>query len=427
MSDHELAPACLEQPALTAMARGVPTPTSDRALTEAYRIRTRWLGMSFLVLILQVTGCRGSAGDSEPGGMLVSVVPICRFSVPRSDDGERVEISGVAIRYRTANADGAPLTASAGLFYTSNPKDRNLVCYVRGTLLPGEAELSPSRYDGGPRFDSGRGSEIREAIRAFAGSGFVLVMPDLIGYGESAGIAHPYMVMRSMASTSRDAIRAARRACSNAGIAIRPGICIGGYSQGASAGMSLHRLLEREDPRGRPVACAALFAGVYATSATINRFLCVNEDHPAANLYVWAIYNFELWDGPGLPIGTLLNSPFAEHFDWNKPHSIPSNPRITINDAVRTTILRDPSDPLAQGIAANDCFDWTPRAPVWLHHGTADDIAPFFNSQIAFETMRQYNSPVHLVPYLTMDHDQPFRLYLLSACAEMLQVTSSPN
>ena len=37
----------------------------------------------------------------------------------------------------------------------------------------------------------------------------------------------------------------------------------------------------------------------------------------------------------------------------------------------------------------NDRYNWKPQAPVFLHHGTHDDIVPFFCTQMAYEAMRK--------------------------------------
>ncbi len=36
----------------------------------------------------------------------------------------------------------------------------------------------------------------------------------------------------------------------------------------------------------------------------------------------------------------------------------------------------------------NDIYDWKPKAPVMLLHGTADDFVPFYNSQTAYDAMQ---------------------------------------
>jgi S1-C subfamily serine protease len=66
----------------------------------------------------------------------------------------------------------------------------------------------------------------------------------------------------------------------------------------------------------------------------------------------------------------------------------------------------------------SDRYDWRPLAPVFLHHGTHDDIVPFFCAQMAYEAMRARGGRVKLYPYLGKDRYQPVNTYLTRSLAD---------
>lgn len=331
------------------------------------------------------------------------------------------DVKAHRLTYSTSGLKGEQIVASAAVILPGSENAKGLVCYVRGTLLPSESASSPSFLRTGSPFDDGRGLEILKAATAFASCGFVVVLPDLIGYGASDSVPHPYMVTRYMASSSNDAIRATRMQCAKILAGSQSRLFLAGYSQGASAGMALHRHLEAEGIR---VTASSLLAGVYATQSTISRYMSTDSEHPASNLYAWAVYNFNLHSGDGRAIDHILKPKVARRFSWDLPASIPGNPRLAVRDEVREAVLRDMNHAITMSLKANDCYAWVPKAPILLHHGTADDVAPFFNSQIAFDKMSRHGGPVTLVPYLGMDHSEPFEHYLRSTCRAFLTMTA---
>jgi hypothetical protein len=57
-----------------------------------------------------------------------------------------------------------------------------------------------------------------------------------------------------------------------------------------------------------------------------------------------------------------------------------------------------------------------------LHHGTHDDIVPFFCAQMAYETMRARGGRVTLYPYLGMDHYQPVNRYVTRSLTDFAKI-----
>jgi dipeptidyl aminopeptidase/acylaminoacyl peptidase len=60
---------------------------------------------------------------------------------------------------------------------------------------------------------------------------------------------------------------------------------------------------------------------------------------------------------------------------------------------------------------------------VFLHHGTHDDIVPFFHAQMAYQAMRTRGGTVRLYPYIGMDHYQPVNVYVIRTLADFARLT----
>jgi dipeptidyl aminopeptidase/acylaminoacyl peptidase len=62
----------------------------------------------------------------------------------------------------------------------------------------------------------------------------------------------------------------------------------------------------------------------------------------------------------------------------------------------------------------NDVFDWKPKTPTRLYHGTADQLVFYFNSQNAVNAMKARGATnVELIPIPGKDHGTAIQDFLL--------------
>ncbi len=55
--------------------------------------------------------------------------------------------------------------------------------------------------------------------------------------------------------------------------------------------------------------------------------------------------------------------------------------------------------PLRLALQENNLYDWTPQAPMHIIHGLADELVPFENAQLAYDTFSSNGAPnVNLIP-----------------------------
>src|SRR5262249_61490464 len=96
----------------------------------------------------------------------------------------------------------------------------------------------------------------------------------------------------------------------------------------------------------------------------------------------------------------------------------PANPGDGLCAGFRARMLDRAEPEFRRAFEDSDRYDWRPLAPVFLHHGTHDDIVPFFHAQMAYQAMRARGGTVRLYTYLGKDHYQPVNAYVVRTLAD---------
>ncbi len=119
-------------------------------------------------------------------------------------------------------------------------------------------------------------------MQAMASAGFIVVIPDYIGFGASASLMHPYYHRESNDAAITDMIRAAAEftgsgftSASNNGK-----LFLMGYSQGGWATMSALQSLENNPLSGQEIVAASCGAGGYDLRM-ITAYLLQQSNYPA--------------------------------------------------------------------------------------------------------------------------------------------------
>ncbi|HKO80297.1 MAG TPA: hypothetical protein VJU78_07885, partial [Chitinophagaceae bacterium] len=87
------------------------------------------------------------------------------------------------IRYTTNNTDGKEVVASGAIFVPDTDGPLPLFNYNHGTYFPSQEKQAPSYLGYSYELIMGK---------LFAGAGYLVVMPDYLGYGATKNIEHPY-------------------------------------------------------------------------------------------------------------------------------------------------------------------------------------------------------------------------------------------
>jgi hypothetical protein len=392
-------------------------------------------GAGPLGLRLNFAGAASPEGDQGGMGVLKSgeliktdtaVAIFGRHRVEGSRKWIRHDIEVYRVTYKTQDADGTPIVASGAVVIPKVPKTEGklrLMCYHRGTIIPVYDEYTaPSYYCLRNNESIYQNYEPSFLIATFASAGYLVAASDGIGYGATQGREHPYVHASSLAQSSLDLLRAARELATRKGVEVEPRVFITGWSEGGLAGMALHEVIERTCREEFRVAASSLLAGCYALSAMMDLFCQYDEDFPEYQIAYWKLRSMARVYGLKRRFDQIVVPPFAAALEKDVLADAPKNPQVGLDPGFRNAYLNDPNDEMRRALRDNDRYNWKPIAPVCLHHGTHDDIVPFFCAQMAYEAIRARGGCVKIYPYLGKDHYQPVNRYVTGSLADFDEV-----
>ena len=306
--------------------------------------------------------------------------------VPGAQNG----VSVYKLRYATTDAFGEPTVASGALVLPDTPECYHaLACYMHGTIL--ERDNVPSRLS----------SEI--LVGYFLGAyGYVAVLPDYLGLGDSPGM-HPYIHADTEASASLDMLRAAREFCEQQDMLLNGQLFLAGYSQGGHACMATHKLIEEQHADEFTVTASAPCSGPYDVSGVQAQVMVDTVPYPAPYYLPYVLFAYrevypwlyDSWDEVlQEPWATVLPPLFdGTHSSAEVDAVMPSVPSQILQDSVLQAFSNDPDHPFRLALQENDLYDWAPQAPVRMLFCEADSHVFYENSMVALDAMNANGAP----------------------------------
>jgi hypothetical protein len=366
-----------------------------------------------------------TSGHGSARGRLVSVTPLRALGTPSAVRAEltadgfdpapaRYGVRSYRLVYRTVGQHGRPATASGLLVLPIGGQHRlSLVSFTHGTeVYRGDGpSMSPSGFEPGPAY-------------TYASAGFAAAAPDYLGLGTGPG-GQAWMDVPSETTAALDMLRAARGYLTSHGRAVRPGVLVTGFSQGASAALGLGRALQGgADPSLRlgalaPVSGAYDFAGVTIPSILDGDLVRLNPDRQLGAKYsvLYTALTLVSFDRVHRVYGSpaeVFKPPYATtvpHLldgDHTGPQVFSGTPATL--DALLTArgwaLLRHPSGGLAAELRTIDsvCSDWAPAVPVRLYMATDDEQAVNANTAHCQAALTARGARVQVVNLGTPDY-----------------------
>jgi len=304
------------------------------------------------------------------------------------------------ITYKTTYK-GQDITASALVTLPKNAPSAPIVSFQHGTVSAySQAPTALGLYD-------------PESIlySALASPGFIAVAPDLLGFGSSKSVIHPYYVEDLTASAVRDAVRAARDLASDEGVGFNGKLFLAGYSEGGYATMATHKSIEAEPLEQMTLIASFPAAGGYDIKAMQEYFWGLESyEQPFYLAFVAQAYKTTF--GWTEPLTDVFNEPYASKIPALLDGSKTNN---QINDALTTNIADLVSADILSNIDTNKKYeyivnafkenslvDWKPTIPVHMYHGDADVTVPFNNSQITYDKLIANGASASVVTFTTL-------------------------
>lgn len=336
------------------------------------------------------------------------VQAVTEFSV---QDLVQYDVSYYSLTYSTVY-DGKPI-ASRSLMLLPNGADSVVfTAYLHGTHVPlkvaGSEKQTPSNYRGGHE----NFLEVRDIALVLASAGYAVFMPDYIGYGITQDKEHPYVYYPEVFKSNIDGLLAAKDFMGQKGFPADNRLFITGWSQGAGACLSAHRYIQESYASDFTVVASSGLAGPYNFTAFLNDLFQKRDQEVAIiPIYSWGVYTVNKFSSAKRPTDQFWSYPV---FDQTSSLSTPSTiPNKVFNNFFMAKIIDGSDAEMVNIIAANSFHQgWTPVGKVFLHHGDADEIVPYFNSVDAYNGLTAAGGDVTFYSYPGGKHDSEVENYV---------------
>jgi pimeloyl-ACP methyl ester carboxylesterase len=381
--------------------------------------RKPWALIVVCVLLLQLSCTRDDSPATPPNQYLVEssvITDLSKEQIAQQLSGLSPLIAGLVrngvkvhrLTYKTKNTDGSDIIASGALILPVTTQPAAMISIQHGTITS-DAQ-APSYF--------AANSEAATAGTLFGSLGYIIAYPDYIGYGASKGLPHPYEHRASLASASLDMLRAAKEFLKDQkGADWDERLYIAGYSEGGYATLSLQKKIEDEASAEFNLRASSCGAGAYDKTAFMKYLINTPTLGISGynRLYLWVTLTYNRIYGLNRQASAYFKEPYATQIaQQGENTSIP----VSFNTIFADSFIKGINDGTDKGflnaVADNDIFDWKPRTPTQLYHGTKDRLVFYFNSKNAYDAMQKRGaSNVTLIPIENRDHETALSDYLL--------------
>lgn len=299
-----------------------------------------------------------------------------------------------------------------------------MISFQRGTIVRNSEAPSLQPHQ----------SEQVISYAALASTGFITVVPDMLGFGESSEIFHPYYLEEPTASAVIDLLYAARALAEEQNVDFDDRLFLAGYSQGGYATLAAQKALESSEQNDFEIIASFPGAGGYDISS-MQDYLLGLDTYPDPYYLAYVGMSYRTFYGEDDLLTAFFNEPYASSipslFDGTKSASeINAGLTEDIQALVREDILIGVNtDPLYEYLRLkfqeNSLTDWTPKAPVYMYHGDADVTVPIENSQLVYEQLIDQGADparLHLITLGGRDHSTAVEPYVEDIITKLQQM-----
>lgn len=313
------------------------------------------------------------------------------------------DVEVVRITFDSQDLEGKTVTGSGAILIPKEVEMPQVISLQHATFFADEE--APS--------ENGVFSVVsRKSI--FASNGAIVILPDYLGYGTSKDQVHPYHHAASLSRHSLDMLNASLSYLAEKGIEHEPGITLAGYSEGAYASLALARKIERERP-DLNISSISLGSGAYDLLQTFNLFNKQLDDRigclPCNGFLIYSYWHIA---GRDRPIQDYFRQPYAEQiknglFDGGFDSSeivrvLPATMRELFTDGFLQRIANGQEEEMLKLLTDNNLHEYFPRVTMLIMHGTADTVAPFFNSEQYANQAKDLGRDAQFIPLEGVNH-----------------------
>jgi pimeloyl-ACP methyl ester carboxylesterase len=290
--------------------------------------------------------------------------------------------------YKT-ETEGKKINASGLLCVPSETGEYPFFSFQNGTnTLNGQA---PTEYVSNP---------VYQFIEIIASMGYVVVIPDYPGFGESADISHPYLIKEPTVRSVVDMLYAVKEMVPEelSDLIIKDELYIMGYSQGGWATLALHKALEQDYSVDFNLKGSVCGAGPYNLNLIFER-ISVNDTYPMPVYPGYIINAFSVYDQFTNPVSDILNEPYATRlpdlyngtlsFDQINSQLTTSIPDLFTSGFLSGFTTDEKYATIRSSLTDNSITAWNTTIPLFLIHGGGDTTVDPLSTENIYNAMIQ--------------------------------------
>ncbi len=267
---------------------------------------------------------------------------------------------------------------ASGLIAIPDKKIDNIsfLSYQHGTILKNSD--CPSENSSSAEFNM---------ITSLSSLGFVVLIPDYIGFGASSNLNHPYLCYRPTVDATLDFIEAAREFLVDEDINISAvnKLYLTGYSQGGWATLAALQEIEVNNYLDIDVVATSCGSGPY-NIIDIQNSLLKRETYDAPYYLPYVLYSMFTMNYITTPLNKIFNSKYSEKFStiFNGDNSgSEANSMLTTNikelltaDYILNANSSEQYSDVITSLNNNSIKPWLLKSELHLIHGDIDSIVP---------------------------------------------------
>ncbi len=322
---------------------------------------------------------------------------------------------GYKIPYTTTDEEGNEVAVS-GLFVIPTGMPLS-VTKIGFSMVSDDHGTIFANSDAPSVIASSSGTPDGSSIILTALGGFATLQPDYIGFGNSyQKHYHPFILKKSLASTTIDFIKAVKKFAINNGIKLNNQLFITGYSEGGYAAMATLQKIEEIGELN--VTMAIPMAGPYDVNRTAFGVLSAKKLSVPSFM---ADFGYAYGKAYNKDISSIINEPYASKLSTLLDGSIARDlidPELSYDTTGESGLFKpsfvnsfftNSNFWFRDAVVENSVYAWSPETSVRLVQCEGDDVIPYGISQLTEATMKAMGAKdVALIPVeatLGLDHN----------------------
>jgi pimeloyl-ACP methyl ester carboxylesterase len=273
--------------------------------------------------------------------------------------------------YRTT-INNEKINASGLICVPSTSGEYPILCFQNG--INTVHAYAPTEYVLNPPY---------QMIEIVASMGYIVVIPDYPGFGESVQVSHPYLITEPTVTSITDMLYAVKELGGNElpGITLRNEYYLLGYSQGGWATLTLHKALELDYPDDFLLKGSACGAGPYNLNILLQGMINVSS-YPMPVYIGYLINAYKAYNQFSNPVSDIIAEPYSSRLSSLFSGTLTSS---QINEQLTTSIpdlfteeflsgftSESKYAPVREALTSNSVAAWNTAIPLFFVHGAND-------------------------------------------------------